>query len=155
MVGRNKNELGEQTHVIKSVRKIGGYGRKISHRFHIGIPDLLLVVPGYVPGIWEMKDLGEWNKNTERALGVTEKQEIELQEFDIACADPLAKFPVPLIACGALFTYKARGQRFLSICHHSVMTVRQNQFPTILREEGPFYPVEKLFNAFGVARWPR
>lgn len=151
MAGRNKNELGEQTHFIRSVRQIGGYGRKISHRFQIGIPDLLLVIPGYVPGIWEMKDFGEWNKDTERQLEVTEKQEIELMEFDKACKVKLQD--IGYSACGVLFTYKARGQRFMAICGYSIEKVRQNQHPTIIRETrngSPFYDAEKLFNAYNV-----
>ena len=39
-------ELDFQTLLIETVKREGGYGRKISHRFIRGIPDLLLRVPG-------------------------------------------------------------------------------------------------------------
>lgn len=155
MTGRNKNELLEQTHLIHSVRKDGGYGRKISHRFIIGIPDLLLVYPTYVPGIWEMKDMGEWNSNTERAVETTEKQKIELNEFAAACnrgLAPLGTMRAPYTASGVLVTYKARNQRFMTICGPEVETMRKDQFPTILRETGQYYNLGVLFNAYGVQR---
>lgn len=156
MAGRNKSELGEQTHVINSVRAVGGYGRKISHRFAVGIPDLLLVVPGYVPGIWEMKDMGFWNTDTERQVETTLKQRLELKEFSAACMGnlaPLGTYVPTYTACGVLITYKEGRERYLTICGHGTESIRKKQFPTIVRETGPLYRVDRLFNAFGVEKW--
>jgi hypothetical protein len=74
-------ELDLQAKIIKSVKQDGGYGRKISHKFAIGIPDLLLALPSFVPCMSEVKDLGVVVDNFDRQIGVTDKQLLEMKRF--------------------------------------------------------------------------
>ena len=74
-----QRELALQTKIIQSIRKDGGHARKMSHRFAIGIPDLLIGMPPYVPCLAEVKDLGIVTANFNLQLDVTEKQALELR----------------------------------------------------------------------------
>ena len=67
-------ELAHQTDIRKSVIKDGGYGLKLSNRFAVGIPDLLICLPPFAPCILEVKDLGECVDDFDRKLGVTPLQ---------------------------------------------------------------------------------
>lgn len=49
------NELAAQRLVIQAVKSVGGTGWKLSNKFLIGVPDLLLCLPGQAVGIWEVK----------------------------------------------------------------------------------------------------
>jgi hypothetical protein len=76
--GEGKRELQEQADIKKSVRLDGGYSFKLSNRFTIGIPDLLIALPPFVPILAEVKDLAEWGDVRPRKLDVSPKQEYEL-----------------------------------------------------------------------------
>lgn len=67
-------ELKLQTDIIKSVERMGGYGLKMSNRFMIGIPDLLIMLPPYAPCIIEVKDFGEVVDKFNLKVPVTPKQ---------------------------------------------------------------------------------
>lgn len=67
-------ELAHQTDIRKSVIKDGGYGFKLSNRFTLGIPDLLICLPPFAPCIIEVKDLGEVVDKFNRQIGVTPLQ---------------------------------------------------------------------------------
>lgn len=73
-----KRELELQSDIIKSVRKQGGYGRKLSNQFTIGIPDLLIALPPFVPCYAEVKDFGECASSFDRQIDVSDKQGYEL-----------------------------------------------------------------------------
>lgn len=75
------DELQVQTKIIKSARQDGGYGRKCSNRFAIGVPDLLLAIPPFAPFYLEVKDFGKVPDNFDRQIEVTEKQAYELELF--------------------------------------------------------------------------
>lgn len=80
-------ELREQTNIIKSVRQDGGYARKASNRFAIGIPDLTVALPPFAPCLIEVKTLGEVIDNFDRKVEVTDKQSEELKRFGEAYED--------------------------------------------------------------------
>lgn len=75
------DELGVQTKIIKSVRQDGGYGRKMSNRFAIGVPDLLVALPPFAPCVIEVKDFGVVNDRFDRKIEVTDKQAWEMEIF--------------------------------------------------------------------------
>lgn len=75
------DELNVQTKIIQSARKDGGYGRKCSNRFAIGVPDLLLAIPPFAPLYMEVKDFGKVPDNFDRQIDITEKQVYELELF--------------------------------------------------------------------------
>lgn len=78
-----KRELAVQTAIIHSVRAEGGHGRKMSNRYTIGIPDLLICLPPYVPCFAEVKDLGEVGDKFRRQIGITPKQQLELERISL------------------------------------------------------------------------
>jgi len=49
------NELDLQRLVVQSVKMNGGTGWKMSNKFLVGIPDLILCLPGQGIGVWEVK----------------------------------------------------------------------------------------------------
>ena len=46
-----KNELGFQKEICDSAKFQGGRARKLSHRFSVGVPDILVSIPGYFPSL--------------------------------------------------------------------------------------------------------
>jgi hypothetical protein len=87
------NEISLQSNIIEWIKGEGGYGRKLSHRFLVGIPDLLLRVnpPRSARGflvVAEVKILhsekapaGSWSPK----IGITQKQLLELGRFEHSC----------------------------------------------------------------------
>lgn len=49
------NELGYQRLILKSIIEAGGAGWKLSNRFLIGVPDLLIQDPEMGASLWEVK----------------------------------------------------------------------------------------------------
>jgi len=74
-------ELAVQTNIIKSVRRDGGYGRKMSNRFAIGVPDLLVALPQFAPCVIEVKDFGKVADTFDRQIETTDKQREEMKLF--------------------------------------------------------------------------
>lgn len=82
------NETGLQSYVIKVVRANGGAARKLSHRFNLGVSDLLIQPPG-------SKDaLGQWRGT--RAMLIEVKQRHGSNEgnrsFDLGVTVPQREF---------------------------------------------------------------
>lgn len=83
-------ELGYQRWVVNSARKSKvnpGYALKISHQTAVGIPDLLVSLPGYVPCLLECKWLGRVSGGFSRKIKLTDKQRLELDRFNKANRD--------------------------------------------------------------------
>lgn len=76
------SELDLQQEIIRSCRIDKGYGRKMSHKFSVGIPDLMLCLPNVVPCLVEVKYLGAVANEFRRTIGITPKQAHELKLFD-------------------------------------------------------------------------
>lgn len=74
-------ELKIQTDIVQSVRKDGGYARKMSNRFAVGVPDLLVALYPFAPCLIEVKDLGECGDTFNRQVAVTPKQRHEMGLF--------------------------------------------------------------------------
>lgn len=67
-------ETDLQFHIKKSIIKDGGYCKKLTNHFTIGIPDLLIRHPNFAPIVAEVKELGECVDKFDRQLDVTPKQ---------------------------------------------------------------------------------
>ena len=86
-------ELDLQTKIIDWVKDEGGYGRKLSHRFLVGIPDLLLrlSVPRSVRGAMVLAEVKllkvtmGYDLGLRPKLGVTPRQLQELSRFGHSC----------------------------------------------------------------------
>lgn len=76
-------ELEAQRLVVKAAKSVGGTGWKLSNRFLIGVPDLLICVPGQSTGIWEVK-MNDKPKGEEITLKLTPLQEKTLSDLDNA-----------------------------------------------------------------------
>lgn len=152
MPGHNKNELVEQKHIIQSVRKDGGYGKKISNHLQPGVPDLVLIVPGFVPGLWEVKDLGHVKEGFNRKVETTEMQALELMEFERACMG-VSVNEFTRVTAGVLVTYHMNKHRWLTICPRDTLTVSHCEWPTIIREVHQYYRMVDLFTQFKVQKW--
>lgn len=74
------NELQAQSLVVKAVRDDGGYAFKLAHKFLIGIPDLLIQIPGHGTSLWEVK-LARKTLLSDTALNLTAKQLKALRDF--------------------------------------------------------------------------
>jgi len=48
-------ELAFQSLIAKAAREVGGFAHKMSSRFLVGVPDLLLQLPSKYTGMWEVK----------------------------------------------------------------------------------------------------
>lgn len=75
-----KQELSLQTHIRKSVEADGGYARKLSHKFSVGIPDLFVALPPFAPGIIEVKDLSDVADKFDKLINITPMQTHHLLE---------------------------------------------------------------------------
>lgn len=75
-------ELDLQTKLVHSVRRDKGYARKLTNRFTIGVPDLLISLHPFIPCYGEVKDLGEVVDNFDRKIEVTDKQGLEIWNLD-------------------------------------------------------------------------
>jgi len=85
------NELKLQTQILEWVKEEGGYGRKMSHRFLVGIPDLLirLMPPRSARGVLLVAEVKLHTRDAVLGLndspvktGVTPKQHKELGSFE-------------------------------------------------------------------------
>ena len=77
-----KNELSFQKEIIDSAKAAGGYGFKLTNRFTIGVPDILVSVPMYAPSLFEAKHLGDVVANFDRQTGVTPLQQEQMKRWN-------------------------------------------------------------------------
>lgn len=49
------NELQSQKLIVDAIRQGGGFAIKLSHRFLVGVPDLMLQLPKWGTSLWEVK----------------------------------------------------------------------------------------------------
>lgn len=76
------DEVEHQTNIKLAVRRQGGYSFKLSNQFTIGIPDLFIALPPFVPCVAEVKDLKEVYERFDLQLQVTPKQDHELKSIN-------------------------------------------------------------------------
>lgn len=80
------NEIAWQRRILNQVAKEGGYGKKWATPYTVGVPDLVLSLPRVGLTLAEVKLETNWAKNTQRTIGLTEKQSLELSRFYTAGA---------------------------------------------------------------------
>lgn len=71
-------ETDFQHQIIKAAREQGGHGRKWSSQFQVGVIDLVIALPTIGAVFMEVKREKMGSGSMDRALGVTEKQRLEL-----------------------------------------------------------------------------
>ena len=149
-------ELNEQSNIIKSVKAAGGYARKLSHRFMIGMPDLLVALPPFAPCLVEVKDLGKVVDEFDRQLDITPKQ-----------ADELRRISEPYEQYHTVYAYWRRtGMVMVHVVHrgeHRLVALprratrlthayEQNPECWVAREKGGSYDVAKLLEKEQICR---
>lgn len=153
---RNKRELDIQREICQSVRREGGWAKKLTNRFTIGIPDLLIARFPSIPFIAEVKDLGQVRDTFSRKLDVTEKQSHELRTFDQAISDPHADATnhaaAKRYAAVVLVGWAWGRDRWLAMlppdADHITMGPDRNH-PMVHRQAGGYYPIGSLIQLFG------
>lgn len=93
-------ELAFQTEILKSARLQGGFGQKIAHRFKVGVPDLLVSMPGHGMVLLECKALNEVGDKFKRATGVSVIQQETMLKYNSTQQCPVAAQLVYLVHHG-------------------------------------------------------
>ena len=155
-------ELDVQTKIIKSARREGGYGRKMSHKFAIGIPDLLIGLPPFIPALAEVKDIGVVVDNFARKIGVTDKQSLELHMFNDPYNDHQTRYTPSRHSALVLVALQHRGKhRLVAIGMQGRgkydepwrldHTYEGEDGRWAEREPGGHYPLRRMFEWAGIA----
>ena len=77
-----KDETAYQRDIIHAVEQLGGWGKKLSNRFLIGIPDLGITLRPFGTTIVEVKKVDHSPTNSRAAqTGLTELQAINLRDI--------------------------------------------------------------------------
>ncbi len=143
-----KREIQLQTHIVKSVRKDGGYARKLSNRFQVGIPDLIISMPSFAPCFAEVKDFGEVKGEFDRDIGLTEKQAHELTKISKSQIYPIAM---------VLIGFTQAKKHYLMYLPHTARRVSSSAMkgvlsPIIRRDVGSYYNMRLILQHLDVAR---
>ena len=77
-----KDEISFQKEIIDSAKSIGGYGFKLSNRFTVGVPDLLISITMYTPSLLECKHLGAVVDDFDRQTGMTPLQREQMRRWN-------------------------------------------------------------------------
>lgn len=75
-------ELDHQRHLIQLIKEDGGHAWKMSHQFLVGIVDLAILYPGYVPCFAEVKSLGQKKAPFNIKMPTSPKQDLELKRIN-------------------------------------------------------------------------
>ncbi len=76
-----QRELKVQAEICRSVREQEGYARKLSNRFLVGFPDLIIILKDSAACFAEVKDLGIVTENFDQKIEISPKQQHELKEM--------------------------------------------------------------------------
>jgi len=74
-------ETDHQLKIIQSAKKQGGYGKKWSSAYTVGVPDLVLSFPNIGIFLMEVKYEKDLTERFDRKLDITEKQRHELKMY--------------------------------------------------------------------------
>lgn len=75
------NEVEWQTRICKSLRAEGGYGHKWASAYLVGVPDIVAALPRIGSFFIEVKLIDGVSRGFNRKIGVTLKQQLELQKM--------------------------------------------------------------------------
>lgn len=153
---KNKRELDVQSNIVKSAKLQGGYGKKISHKFSVGVPDLLIAIPPFAPCVVEVKDLGAVTLGFNRMLDVTPKQSLEMARI----SEPYEEFQVPYTpsrrtAC-VMVALKHRDKHRLVVLPRIAERLSSEYEADpgcwVEREVGGTYNIKRLLEHVGICR---
>lgn len=142
MTGKRR-ELSIQTDIIQSVRRTGGYARKLSNRFQVGVPDLLVVLFPFAPFVSEVKDMGELGEVFSRKISITEKQRHELLAVDGAYREALHPYTPKRRASVIMCGYVQAGVHWLAALPAEATHVT-HRCPRVPRMVHKYYDIRAL-----------
>lgn len=149
-------ELDLQTKIWKSAKQDGGYGRKISHKFAIGIPDLLLALPPFAPCLAEIKDMGEVVNKFDKQFDITEKQSEELKRFSEPYEKSMTIYTPNKQSSIVLVGVKHRKDFRLVACHRADIrlnhTYEEDPQRWVSRGVGGYYNLAPLLEWAGIIK---
>jgi hypothetical protein len=148
-------ELQVQTNMIKSARQQGGYGRKLSNRFTVGIPDLLVGIFPFVPALVEVKDLGVVVDTFDRQLEVTPKQADEMKRMSQPYESMVTEFsPWRCTAFVAVALVHRGKHRLVAVKRHvdRLSHTYEGDLPWVPRQTGGTYDLLRLMEGIGVCQ---
>lgn len=148
-------ELDLQTKILRSAKHDGGYGRKISHKFAIGIPDLLLALPPFAPCLGEVKDLGEVVDKFDVQIKITEKQTEELKRFSEPYEKSMTVYTPNKKSSLILVGIKHRGRhRLVALSHGATRLSHEYEARGgwVDREIGGYYNLAPLLEWAGIIK---
>lgn len=148
-------ELKAQTEIKASIRRDGGYSTKLSHRFSVGIPDLIIALHPFVPILCEVKDLGPVVDRFDRKLDVTPMQDETMRRM----SEPYEKMLHPYTpnrrtAC-LLVAFIHRGVHTLVALQRDMERLTwqyDSLHPWTTRQTGLHYKVGPLLEGVGIAK---
>lgn len=140
-------ETDLQRDIRKSVVKLGGYAIKLSNRFTIGVPDLLIALAPFAPCYAEVKKLDKCAPFFDRQLDVTPKQRHELKSMSDQYAAPVSFIFVGVEWDGDRYLYG--GYNNEDRLTGAMMRITDSKVP---RETGGFYNIAHLLKSMGAGR---
>ena len=146
-------ELDLQSKIWRSAKTDGGYGRKISHKFAVGIPDLLLALPPFAPCLCEVKDMSEVVDDFDRLIGITEKQTEELKRFSEPYENTMTVYTPNKRTAFILVGIKHRGQHRLVALPREATRLDhtyESRGGWVARSLGGYYNLKPLFEWAGI-----
>lgn len=123
-------ELPLQSDVVKVVKANSGFARKLSHRFLIGVSDLIVKLPDYQTALLEVKAGSEPLRSKVARLDVTVQQARFLQEAanaGVLCG--VMSFLVGRQKIGILIVPVRKGAPFQAIVGLPVLTADHKWYP--------------------------
>lgn len=137
-------ELELQRDIVKSMRADGGYGQKISSRWQVGVPDLLLghaSWPGFA--LVEVKHLGEIKKLTERRVETTQPQRDHMR-------DAIKAHAVRTV-CFTAVGFQFDGNHCLQLVGYDAeffTPLSTHAGPACIRGKAHYYPIGNLIRSW-------
>lgn len=121
------DEVGMQGLVVDAVNESGGFARKLSHRFLVGVADLLVKLPDHPAGVFEAKryDWANLSGVTDFKLDLTGPQKNFLRQ---AAA---AGMPAGVVS---FMQRKHRGLRSLSMAVYTLKEAEATRFRAMVHD---------------------
>lgn len=143
-----RRELNLQGEVMLSVRKDGGYCRKLASKYTTGIPDLLVGLYPFVPHFAEVKDLGPVPDVFSRKIMATPRQYEEMRRMNLAYEPNMRAVTQKHQAALLLVGWTWGHDRWLAALPYDTHHVTADVY-AIKRQKGGYFPIRTLLTQFG------
>lgn len=150
------DELTIQREIKQSVINAGGFALKLTNRFTIGVPDLAIWLPSFVPAVVEVKDLGECVERFDRQLDVSPKQRDTLRRINATYGIDINGTPSTASISCLIVHIRHNGLRKLVILPPGATRLAHAQvdqlYPSVVRVPTGRWGITSLFKSHGISR---